>query len=280
MTRTTWFEQRTEREYNDDGRAQAQEYIRRIDAGESDGDLCAEAASLAHSLCGQNLFTYMTQILYRNNRQPSDVHRAVARLAHPRYGHKGRTTGWEAIVTYNFDAFMSQALDHEGVPSEAWAMRGNEIVIDPDERAINLGQGNPRIQKVLHLHGYIPQRQFMITLVRFVFAASQYTDAYDQEPLPIFHEFVSNYLENPVHVGLYVGCSFIDQYMNLLLEKAILRSPGRFHYALLRWPRKRNGIVPSAEELRTEQERYLKMGVRPIWFDEFAEIPDIIARLE
>jgi len=277
---TTWFEQRTVREYNDDERAQAQEYIRRIDAGESDGGLCAEAASLAHSLCGQNLFTYISQILYRDNRQPSDVHRAVARLAHPQDGYKGRTTGWEAIITYNFDAFMSQALDQEGVPSEAWAMRGNEMAIDPDKRAINLGRGHPLIQKVLHLHGYTPQRLFMITLVRFIFATQQYIDAYDQEPLPIFDEFVRDYLENPAHVVLYVGCSFIDQYMNLLLKRAISQSPGRFHYALLQWPRKRCGVVPSAEELRIEQERYLEMGVRPIWFDDFDEIPDIIARLE
>ena len=68
--------------------------------------------------------------------------------------------------------------------------------------------------------------------------------------------------------------------MNLLLERFISRSPGRYHYALLRWPRNRNGIVPSAEGLRTEQATYLRMGVWPIWYDEFSEIPGLLARLE
>lgn len=279
-TRTIKYEQTTVKEYNKTEKAQAREYIRRIDAKEYDAELLSAAASLIYSLCGQHLFTYITAILYRDNRQPSAIHRAVARLARSQHPDD-RNPGLDAIITYNFDDFMSQALRDDGVPSAVWAMRGNEMAIDPDTLAERLGQSCPQTRNVLHLHGYTPRRMFDISLVRYVFATPQYTEAYGQESeLPIFDKFISEHLENPIHVALYVGCSFIDPYMNLLLERAISRSPGRYHYALLRWPRDRNGVVPSTEELRAEQATYLRMGVRPVWFDEFSEIPGLLARLE
>jgi hypothetical protein len=284
FSRTIKFEQKKVKEYSNSERQQAQDYIRRIDAGDKNKDLLPDGAELAHSLCGQHLFTVITRILYRNNRQPSAVHRAVARLAHAQYVHDrsqpGFYPGWDAIITYNFDAFMSQALADEGVPSAAWGMRGTELAGDPNSLARELRQGCPWIQDVLHLHGYTPPRLFRITDTRFVFATPQFTEAYGQDRLVILDKVTNEYLENPIHVALYVGCSFDDPCMNDLLEKAFLRCPGRYHYALVRWPKKRNGVVPRAEELREEQARYLKMGVRPIWFDEFAEIPHIIARLE
>jgi hypothetical protein len=285
-SRTTFvrFKQRRVKEYTDTERQQAQKIISKIDAWEADDELLKDGAELAHSLCGQHLFTYMTEILYRNHRQPSAIHRAIARLAHAQYvpdrPSPGYYPGWDALITYNFDAFMSSALTDEGVPSAAWAMRGRELAGDPNNFALQQGQRCQWIQDVLHLHGYTPPRFFRITNVRFVFATSQYAATYDQEESAIFRKVLNEYLENPIHVALYVGCSFADNYMNRLLERAIQRSPGRYHYALLKWPRNRCNAVPTAEELRTEERKYLAMGVRPIWFDEFAEIPHLIARLE
>ncbi|RKK85898.1 hypothetical protein BFJ68_g17207 [Fusarium oxysporum] len=286
-TPRTWtvrFEQKKVKEYADAEKQQARDIISKIDSGEADTEVLKNGADLAHSLCKQHLFTLITGILYRDGREPSDVHRAIALLAHPQDVRdrplNGPYSGWNAIITYNFDSFMSRALAEEGVPSVAWAMRGADMAGDPNGLARSLGQEFMGTQQVLHLHGYTPPRLFLITNVRFVFATSQYTETYAQERPAIFRKFVEEYLENPIHVSLYVGCSFDDPDMNGLLERAIDLSPGGYHYALLKWPRDRRGAAPGAEELRAEQERYLRMGVRPIWFDEFAEIPHLIARLE
>jgi len=283
-TWTVKFEKRKEKEYNDGDKRRVQQIIDAIKSGKADNKLLMEGADLVYSLCGQHLFTLMTGILYRNNRQPSVIHRAIASLAHAQYvpdrQPPGPYPGWDAIITYNFDAFMSTALSSEGVPSTAWGMRGDQLAGDPNRSALRLGQGVPWIQQVLHLHGYTPDRLFKITHVRFVFAASQYRDTYHQPSSAIFRKFVEEYLENPVHVALYIGCSFTDEYMNRLLRMAFEKWPGRYHYALLRWPKKREGRVPDDAERKAEEKKYKEMGVRPIWFDEFVEIPHIIARLK
>lgn len=281
--RTVKFENTKLKEYNEGEKQRAQQIIDTIKSGQADNNLLMEGAELVYSLAGQHLFTLMTGILYRNNRKPSVIHRAIARLAHPQYvldrQPPGTLPGWDTIITYNFDAFMSEALLSEGVASAAWGMRGNQLMGDPNSLALRLGQVS-WIQSVLHLHGYTPPRLFNITHVRFVFAASQYKDTYHQPSSAIFRKVLEEYLENPVHIALYIGCSFTDEYMNRLLRMAFEKWPRRYHYALLRWPKKREGRVPDEAERKAEEKKYLDMGVRPIWFDEFAEIPHIIARLE
>lgn len=106
-------------------------------------------------------------------------------------------------------------------------MRGNELAGDPNSKAIRVGQV-PWLQSVLHLHGYTPQKLFMITKVRFVFATRQYEGIYQDLPAEVFRRFVEEYLESPVHVCLCVGCSFTDPYMNRLLQRAIQKWPARY----------------------------------------------------
>ncbi|RDK41706.1 hypothetical protein M752DRAFT_294544 [Aspergillus phoenicis ATCC 13157] len=40
---------------------------------------------LSPVLCGQDLFTIITSILYKNKHEPSTIHHAIARLAHAQY---------------------------------------------------------------------------------------------------------------------------------------------------------------------------------------------------
>lgn len=282
-SRTVEFEQKTVKEYAEGERQRAQEILGAIRSGVCDNKTLMEGADLVYRLCGQHLFTLMTSILYRNDRQPSVIHRAIARLAHAQHVSDRPSPepipGWDAIITYNFDSFMSEALKKEGVPSAAWAMKGDRMMGDPDRLAEELGQ-LPWIQPVYHLHGYTPKKPFLITHVRFVFAASQYRDTYHQPSSEIFRKVVEEYLENPVHVALYIGCSFTDLYMNQLLREAIERYPWRYHYALLPLPRKGDdGSVDESKRI-DEGERFLEMGVRVIWFGAFSEIPHLIARLE
>lgn len=95
----------------------------------------------------------------------------------------------------------------------------------------------------------------------------------------IIGEVFARYLANPIHHGLYVGCSFQDESMNALLRDAASALPGRYHYGLLKWPGNSPLTKSSPEEVVLESTRYVSMGVRPIWFDDFREIPDLIRRL-
>ncbi|KAM0723322.1 hypothetical protein Q7P37_001524 [Cladosporium fusiforme] len=280
---TLEFQQKTINEYSEEERKTALEIVGAIKAGIADNELLMSGADLAFKLCGQHLFRLITQLLYEHNRQPSVIHQQIARLAHAQWVPDRRQPaylpGWDSIVTYNFDNFMSTALEQEGVPSAAWAMRGDQLAGDPNPMAIQLGQV-PWLQSVLHLHGYTPRKLYKITNVRFVFAACQYRDTYQQQTAEVFRKFVEEYLENPVHICLYIGCSFTDVYMNQLLEKAFQKWPGRYHYALLERPGKSSDRQTQKGKQREAEETYSKMGIRPIWFDDFSELPHIIARLE
>jgi hypothetical protein len=65
--------------------------------------------------------------------------------------------------------------------------------------------------------------------------------------------------------------------MNDLLAQAADKLPGRFHYALLKWPEKRPYREATPEEIDNQNLLYRHLGIRPLWFDDFSEIPELIA---
>ncbi|MFT3954465.1 MAG: SIR2 family protein [Piscinibacter sp.] len=268
------------RRYDDAQRRQAESVLEAVrrDGSATDVEALMQGAQLCLDLCGQELFRLLTTELYGPMKAPSATHRAIAALAHaqpvPSRG-PGAWPGWDTIVTYNFDSLMSEALAESRVPHAAYAARKGGMGIDPDPLARDGDWHVP----VLHLHGYTPRRLFRITDTHFVFSTSQYAQAYGGERLPMLDQVVDRVLANPVHVALYIGCSFADEAMNGLLARAFARWPGRYHYAFLQWPHARLDAEPSPEAVQAEAERYLAFGVRPVWFDDFAELPAMVEAL-
>ncbi|KAE8421645.1 hypothetical protein BDV36DRAFT_247219 [Aspergillus pseudocaelatus] len=284
---TIGYYRESARRYNADEETTAVEVLRRIEEAQRnnqsvDADILMRGADVCHDLCGQRLFTLMTAMLYEGDRMPSETHRAIAKLARSQFvpERQDHFMGWDGIITYNYDDFMEQGLSDLQIPSAAIAMRGDEIAGDPNRFAISVGPGGLYLP-VYHPHGYTPRRPFLITTVPYVFATSGYQSQYGQSVSKVLERFKSDYLENPVHVTLYVGCSFSDRYMNQLLQDAFERWPGRYHYALLPWP---GGLAddrePSGQEIEQRSAQYLAMGIRPIWLRNFGEIPHIISQLE
>jgi hypothetical protein len=276
------YEQRVTdvRRYDPEQERIAREVLAEVEArgASTDVETLMRGAQVCHDLCGQHLFRVIGRILYTRAGEPSPIHRAVARLAHaqevPERG-PGTFPGWDSVISYNFDSLMAEALAEQEVPHAVWAMRGDELRGDPDDLAREAAWHLP----VFHLHGYTPRRLFLITDVRFVFSTSQYLATYGGPRSRILETVYGRFLANPVHVALYIGCSFTDEAMNGLLRDAFAEYPGRYHYALLRWPRDREGREPAADEIESESARYLECGVRPVWFDDFAELPELIGQL-
>ncbi|MEK7407792.1 MAG: SIR2 family protein [Acidobacteriota bacterium] len=245
----------------------------------TDVERLMQGAQVCYDLCGQHLFNLLTRLLYTRAKEPSETHRAIAELAHaqnvPARG-PGLFPGWDSIITYNIDALMSEALTEQKVPHAAWAMRGDELRGDPDE----LARKSPWHQPVFHIHGYTPRRLFLITDVRYVFSTSQYLTTYKGPRSRILETVHGGFLANPVHVAIYAGCSFTDEAMNGLLREAFAGYPGRYHYAFLKWPRDRKGREPGREEMEAESAKHLEFGVRPVWFDDFKELPGLIRQLQ
>jgi SIR2-like domain len=245
----------------------------------TDVETLMQGAQVCYDLCGQDLFRLLTRLLYTRAKEPSEVHRAVAELAQaqavPVRG-PGLFPGWDSIITYNIDALMSEALTEQKVPHAAWAMKGDQLRGDPDA----LARQSPWHQPVFHLHGYTPRRLFLITDVRYVFSTSQYLTTYKGPRSEILKRVYEGFLANPVHIALYVGCSFADEAMNGLLREAFTEYPGRYHYALLKWPGDRKGREPTADEIEAGSTKYLEFGVRPVWFDDFKELPGLIRQLQ
>ena len=266
------------RHFDEDTTQKAKSILSAIDAGNADTEILMEGAQICYDLMGQHLFTHITQILYANNRQPGPIHRAIAKLAHPQFvlDRQGWFPGWHAIITYNFDDLLGEALDAEAIARASYAMRGNEIAGDPNELAQKQGQ-NGLFQRILHLHGYTPRRFFLITKVGFVFSTSQYAKIYKPDQQTIIDQAFSYSLANPVHHALYVGCSFQDEAMNNLLAQAATTLPGRFHYALLKWTGKQSYQKSTPTEINEQNLAYRHLGIRPLWFDEFSEIPELIS---
>ena len=258
---------------------EAKRILALIEAWQADTEALMRGAQLCYDLFGQHLFTHITGIIYSRAPQPGPIHRAIAELAHEQHvpdRGPGLFPGWDSIISYNFDDLMGEALAEQQVPHAAWAMSGGELVGDPDE----LARKSDWHQPIFHLHGYTPRRLFLITSVEFVFSTSQYFKVYGDKRSGIIDQALDQYLANPVHVSLYVGCSFSDEAMNDLLREAAQRYPGRFHFALLRLPEELRGREPTSDELETASARYRDMGVQPIWVHEYDEIPEIIRTLK
>lgn len=253
-----------------------------IDANGATTERLKRGAELCLEAAGQRLFADVTAILYEGGRAPSETHRALAELAEPqkRLGPGDpRGYGWSSLITYNFDDLMGEALDQRDIARAAYAMSGPDVVGDPNAIAKRQGQDHPHLP-VLHLHGYTPRRFFYITHVKFVFATSQYATEYAADQRPILDSVFEQFLASPSQRAVYIGCSFRDECMNDLLEKSRQHLPGSEHWALLQWPGPGRYAEATPEELERCSQRYVSFGVRPVWYDEHHEIPDMIRQLK
>jgi len=265
------------KQFSGDAAGEARALLEKIGCEQASVEMLMRGAEMCLQLAGQRLFAAITDVLYDDGkRQPGNIHKVIAELAEP-IGKPARHFGWSSIITYNFDDLAGEALDRRGLARAAWAMRGTQPRGDPNEAAQKAGEDGHWLP-VIHLHGYSPRRFYYITHVKFVFSTSQYETQYGADQRPILDSVFEQFLANPRQYACYVGCSFDDEYMNRLLSDAYQRLPGREHWALLRWPGPTPYQQASGEEIAQQASRYTQFGVRPVWFDNFDDIPALLRR--
>ncbi len=250
-----------------------------IHAGQADTEALKRATQTCVDLFGQRAFTHVTTLVYAGGDVPGPVHRAVARL-----GSLPDDPGWRAIISYNFDSLAADALLERGVGVDNCVMMGDEVMsrrVTPDQwpGAPQVAPDQLRIVPVYYLHGFTPSYSADISHIRFVFSTAQYDELYEPEKITIVGHVLSEYLSSPRTTGLFVGCSFDDEVMNGLVHRAGHRRYGLSHYAFIRWT---GGPVDKIthQQMNLAGERYLQVGVRPVWFHGFEEIPGMLQQLE
>lgn len=244
---------------------------------DSDTKRLMRAAEICYKLFGQQLLKHLTTILYAHSPRPGPIHRAIAEVArNPRRSLKwGVWPAWGSIINYNFDGLLFDAFNEAGVPQLIGLTKADQQLVWYKFPEIECEWWQP----VLHLHGFTPSWRMDITLNKFVLSESQYAETYRTPVTKMIKTLREQILARPPIVCLYVGCSFSDEAMNELLTEA-WDDLGHIHYALLQWPEDRKGREPTWEEIETNSSRYKVMGIQPIWFDDFREIPDIIRNLQ
>jgi hypothetical protein len=230
-------------------------------------ELLMIGAQMCADLFKEDFFSYITPLLYLNVPDPGPVHLALARLA----AAPGQSSpGWPGIVTYNFDNLLGEALERLGRPHSIVTVRNGDGIMTEHS-----GQ---RSTEIIHVHGFVARELMRIDGIQYVFSTAQYEQLYGGKPSALLNT-VKTLLQKPDVIALFVGCSFIDAAMNDILQRAANLRDGILHFALIQLPRQwREGEVPE-QELADSEQRYLQIGVQPIWFRRFEEIPEIIDSL-
>ena len=243
----------------------------------SDTKCLMHAADICYQLFGQHLLKHISNVVYSRAPRPGAIHRAIAEVAsEPRLTRSGIWPAWASIINYNFDGLLFDAFNEAGVPQLVCLTQGNQQQVSYKFPY----RESPWWQSIFHVHGFTPSWRMNITDMRFVFAESQYAEAYTKPATTVIENIWKHLLARPPLVCLYVGCSFSDEAMNKLLTDAWYENFGRIHYALLQWPEDRKNREPTWEEIERNSEAYRVMGIQPIWFHKFEEIPDIIRSLK
>lgn len=241
-------------------------------------EILKRGAEIAWLVAEQHIFALVTNIIYEKSSNPGKIHRAIARLSCPMtVGPSGeQRPGVQEFFTYNYDDLLGMAIDDCNLARASYAACGSTVKADANEIARPAGPAGPHV-RILHLHGYSPIRFFNITDITYALAESQYISIYDSDENKIVDCLKKRLADSSLY-ALYIGCSFIDTYMNRLLEEAAKILPGRDHWALLQWKGREVYKQASGEEIVEASQRYWRMGVQPIWFDKFEEIPGLISR--
>jgi len=182
----------------------------------------------------------------------SPICKAIARLAHH----------LNCVLTFNYDSLIEDALSSEGF--------ANTPVFDAS------GWSSISGLPVYHPHGYLPKNREPNVHYRVILAESDYHTQY-HSPNIWSNIAISRVLLESTCV--FVGTSLEDPNLRRLLDASHREQPTKKHYILAKSPvagddKLRSPVAQAILEVFAAS--YQQLGVTPVWFDSFDEIPSII----
>jgi NAD-dependent SIR2 family protein deacetylase len=187
-----------------------------------------------------------------SNPKPGRLCRAIARLGHH----------LNSILTFNYDDLLEQALTSEGYECTA--------IYDADLWSSASGI------RVYHPHGYLPSRRDQARHYPIVLAEADYHSQYYSPHLWSNVAISRVLLESTC---LFVGTSLTDPNIRRLLDASHREQRAKTHYIIAPSPvRKDTGTdsVIGQAVVEVFAASYQQLGIVPLWFDDYADIPDIV----
>ncbi|MGG1639119.1 SIR2 family protein [Paenibacillus sp. NRS-1760] len=230
----------------------------------------------------KELSPFIRSALYedKNKKYNSSQLEWIAKLCIPKNFHRVRS-----VVTFNFDDLLEQNLLSFTV--KPMPVFKEDVEISPENLPI------------YHVHGYLPQNDTSFdnedgNLIVFSEKAyhTVYTDAYSWSNIIQLYTLKES-------VCLFIGISFTDPNMRRLLDIASRRNNKVKHYALMERKDLENAeellgkdlmnqvnkqsahlLQSFLDDIHTFKEmEFQKMGIQIIWYNDHAEIPEIIQQI-
>jgi hypothetical protein len=212
-----------------------------VAASDSPGN---DVAELARQAFGVDFNKEVAGCLYRNGVTISPAVEAIVKSEIKR------------IVCFNFDDILEETFSAETME--------HKVVLNGEKFNIHYPDAI-----IFHPHGYLDRsatedeyRQSEIVL-----SESDYQSLYNR------HYCVTNLIQLSILINfsvLFVGMSLTDPNTNRLLSSCREVGVRHWHYALLRVRK---------EDQKVKAKDLMKMGVIPIWIDQYSDIPGVLRRI-
>ncbi|MFJ5537598.1 SIR2 family protein [Vreelandella titanicae] len=204
-----------------------------------------DVANMARAVFAESFNSVVADCLYRDGLEISESALAIVK------------SGVRSMVCFNFDDVMEEIYQSECIQ--------HRVVLNGEKFNLN----NDHVT-IFHPHGYLGRFDSKEEQQRskIILSKSDYEDLYHQ------HYCLTNLIQLSMLMAktvLFVGMSMTDPNIIRLLKKAREAGVLNWHYALMK--------VENEEYVISQTKRLRAIGVDPVWYKEYCDIPRIIQRL-
>ncbi|EKO3388345.1 SIR2 family protein [Vibrio fluvialis] len=216
-----------------------------VEMCELEVDCDRDIASQAREVFRGDFNSIVANCLYQDDLTISDTALAVSKL------------GVKNIICFNFDDILEEVHRSELIP--------HNVVLNGE----SFNQ-NREYTTIFHPHGYLGRFDSPKELCEkpIILSGSDYESLYED------HYCLTNLLQLSMLLtrsNLFIGMSMTDRNIERLLRKARAVGVKHWHYALMR--------KGSHDFVKSETKRLRDLGVDPVWFTEYSELPEILEKI-
>ena len=229
-----------------------------------------EASQAAGEYFGGSYLVRLRNLLLARTLKRTRIHPAIATMVRVKEQPGLPTPRIFAVVTYNFDDLIEQAVREAGFGFTVYCSQRGEMVWNRGETG-----KLPNALDVYHVHGIAPGGWILdLDDVDLVFTAEQYTAQYGEDNFARRVQW--SFFRNAP--GLILGSSLSDEYAVNQLKAAHRDRPGWFNFAVLQLPaeRRKREVPPDPETLEHLSAPYREMGLRVIWVRDHDDTPSLL----